>query len=100
MRLAFKAELWRWKGQAPAAWHFLTLPADEAGLIRMAMPKGRARGWGSLRVRATIGATTFTTSLFPDKTSGSYLLPVKAEVRAREALVPGQVVDVDLALDL
>lgn len=100
MRLTFTAPLWLWKGQAPAAWHFVTLPPEEAGLIRMALPRGRARGWGSVRIRAMIGGTSFSTSLFPDRKTGSFLLPVKAEVRAREGLASGHDVTVSLSLDL
>jgi hypothetical protein len=96
--LTFTAPLWLWNGKG--AWHFITLPADEAGLLRMAVPKGRNRGWGSVRVRARIGETSFATSLFPDSKSGSYLLPVKADVRKAEGLRPGDAVVVTLSLDL
>ncbi|TIV12215.1 MAG: DUF1905 domain-containing protein [Mesorhizobium sp.] len=38
---------------------------------------------------AVIGKTQWTTSLFPDKTTGSLLLPVNASVRQRERLKAG-----------
>lgn len=44
------------------------------------------RGWGSLPVMATIGKTTWKTSIFPDKKRGAYLLPIKAEVRKKEEI--------------
>jgi hypothetical protein len=44
-----------------------------------------------MRVRAETGQTTWRTSLFPDSRSGAFLLPLKAEVRRRETLVPGDV---------
>ena len=43
-----------------------------------------ARGFGSLPVEVTIGKTIWQTSIFPDKYSGSYVLPVKAKVRKVE----------------
>lgn len=41
---------------------------------------------GSLPVIATIGSTSWKTSIFPDKKSSGYLLPVKAEVRKKEGI--------------
>ncbi len=47
------------------------------------------RGFGSVRVEATIGKTSWKTSIFPDSRSGTYLLPLKASVRRAEDLVDG-----------
>lgn len=46
----------------------------------------RRLGFGSIKVRVTIGETSFDTSIFPTK-DGPYLLPVKASVRKKEGLV-------------
>jgi hypothetical protein len=51
-----------------------------------------------VRVRAAIGATTWTTSVFPDSGSGSYVLPVNKAVRRAEGLDEGD--DVQVELDL
>jgi hypothetical protein len=56
------------------------------------------RGWGSLRVRATIGKTTWKTSIFPDEKSKSYVLPVKAEVRKKENIKDGEPVVLTLEI--
>ena len=72
----------------------MTLPADVADEVRAR--SGPRRGFGSVRVRASIGATTWETSVFPDTKSGSYLLPVKAEARRREGLEDGDTVAVTL----
>jgi len=93
--LTFTAPLWLWNGKG--SWHFVTLPEGEAMMIRMAVPR---RGFGSVRVKARVGDTAFATSLFPDSKSASYLLPVKADVRKSERLVPGDAVTVTLSLDL
>nr|WP_316655362.1 DUF1905 domain-containing protein [uncultured Gellertiella sp.] len=95
LHLSFQALLWLYPGKA--AWHFLTLPEAEGGLIRMAT--GPRHGFGSVRVLASIGATSWKTSIFPDKASGSFLLPVKAEVRKREKLVAGVPVPVSLIVN-
>ena len=89
------AELWL--HPRSAGWHFVTLPADLADDLR-ARAAGRARPFGSLPVRVTVGNTSWTTSVFPDTRAASYLLPVKAAVRRREALAAGDVVRVTLEL--
>jgi len=92
----FSAALWRWKGDAPASWMFLTVPADIAFAVTV---QAETRAWGSVRVTARIGATAWSTSLFPEKGSGSYLLPVKAAVRRAERLGDGDTVEVELTMD-
>ncbi len=89
----FRAAVWRWQGDS--AWHFATLPFEVSDEIEGRTAHAR-RGFGSVRVRVTIGGTTWNTSIFPDKTSESYVLPVKAVVRKAEAIATGD--DVDIAL--
>ena len=48
--------------------------------------------WGSIRVTVTIGSTRWKTWIFPDKKRGAYLLPLKAAVRAKEKIGPGDAV--------
>lgn len=97
MSYSFTAPLWRWKGDAPASWVFATLPDDIAFAIRTESAE-RRRAWGSVKVEARIGATAWTTSLFPQKETGSYLLPVKAAVRNAEALSDDNTVAIMLDL--
>lgn len=66
-------------------WRFLGLPL-QAGKEIKALYGTHARGWGSLPVSVTVGGTTWETSIFPDKQSGTYLLPLKAQVRKKEGL--------------
>jgi hypothetical protein len=68
-----------------AGWRFLLLPKKDGQEIKEKYGR-HARGWGSLPVSATIGKTTWDTSIFPDKRSGSYLLPLKAKVRKAEKI--------------
>ena len=85
-----------WLAEAEAAWHFVTVPADLADEVR-ARTAGR-RPFNSVPVRATVGSTSWETSIFADRKSGSYLLPVKATVRAREDVGAGDRVTVALEL--
>ena len=93
MRFEFQGELWLYDGIDP--WHFLTVPPDISEAIhdRAAGPRS---GFGSIRVAATIGRTTWDTSLFPDKKLGALVLPVKAAVRQGEALEAGDILTVHL----
>lgn len=92
---AFSAEVWQHPGDG--SWHFITLPADLADETR-ARTATAPRPFGSVPVRATIGATSWTTSIFADRASGSYLLPVKASVRRDEGVQAGDTVTVILDL--
>lgn len=89
----FSAAMWLYHGKG--AWHFVTLPVDVGEEIRARTAMNR-RGWGSVRVSATIGGSTWQTSIFPDKKTGSYLLPVKEDIRSAEHLHVGEQVDVSL----
>ena len=95
MEVTFEAPLWRWQGEA--AWHFVSLPEDVADEIEDS-PVDR-RGFGSVRVRVQVGSTSWATSVFPDTTRGTYLLPVKKQVRDREGLAEGDVVSVTLSTE-
>jgi hypothetical protein len=43
-----------------------------------------------------VGATTWTTSLFPDKKRGTLILPVRKQVRLKEGLGEGEMVTLHL----
>lgn len=100
----FSGPLWVWRGGAdgsglPAkgAWYFITIDGSVAAAIRAATA-GRTGGFGSVKVVARVGATSWQTSLFPSKDAGGYLLPVKAAVRRAESLVEAQSAEVHLTL--
>jgi Domain of unknown function (DUF1905) len=95
VRVAFDAELWLWDARRADAWTFVTLPAEESAEIGD-LAGGVRRGFGSLRVRATIGSSTWTTSIFPGK--AGYVLPVKRPVRVAEALDVGDTATVTVEL--
>ena len=84
MRVVFEAELWRWEARQTQTWAFVSLPASHGEEIRD-LASGLRRGFGSLRVRATIGSSSWRTSIFPGSQDG-YVLPVKRAVRVAEDL--------------
>lgn len=91
--------LWLWN-EGKGSWHFLTIEGSAEAELRYAALSfhgGARRGFGSIRVRATIGETCWDTSVFPIK-AGGFVLPVKAAVRKAEGIGAGDEVEVRLEL--
>jgi hypothetical protein len=88
-----RAKVWRWKGDG--GWHFVTLPVKTAAEIRKRFG-ATAKGWGSIRVRASVGDTEWNTSLFPAREAKSYLFAIKADVRKAEAISEGDTISAKL----
>ena len=82
MEFTFKAKMWEWRGPAP--FYFMSLPEQSAQEIQEQSAE-ITYGWGMIPVTATIGKTTFETSMF--RKNGTYVLPIKNMVRLPEALV-------------
>ena len=97
VKVVFDAELWRWDARRSETWVFVSLPAEESEEIRD-LAGGLRRGFGSLRVRVTIGSSTWTTSIFPGSSGGSYALPLKRSIRVAEALDVGDSTTVTIEL--
>ena len=95
--VAFDAELWIWDARRADTWTFVSLPTEASEDIRD-LASGPRRGFGSLRVRVTVGESTWKTSIFPDSARGSYVLPIKRSVRTAEALQPGDVATLTVEL--
>lgn len=94
--IAFTSLLWIWRSDAAGSWYFVTVPEEMSGEIK-AHAFESPRGFGSVRVEATIGQLVWRTSVFP-LNSGGYLLPVKAEVRRKAGISAGDEVTVALEL--
>jgi hypothetical protein len=93
-RHVFRARIWEHSPGDPGSWHFLTLPAELSEDIEV--EAGPPEGFGSVRVEVTVGTTTWRTSVFPDKASGRYVLPMKKPVRRAEGLHAGDTCEVEL----
>lgn len=93
--LDFTSNLWVWDG--PAAWYFVTVPEKESKLIRDRF-RHVHRGWGSIPVTVQIGESTWKTSIFWEK-KGTYLLPIKKEIRTKEKLITNKKVEVKLGFE-
>ncbi len=88
--------MWLYPGET-GNWHFISLPKKAAAEIKKSFG-GLSRGWGSLRIEAIIGKTSWKTSVFPNKKRGTYVLPIKADVRKKEDINAGDKVKVKLTI--
>jgi Domain of unknown function (DUF1905) len=88
VKVIFDAELWPLDARRADAWIME---------IRDLVGGRRGPGFGSVRVRATIGTSTWATSIFPAKDAG-YVLPVKRPVRVAEGLEAGDLAAVTVEL--
>lgn len=95
MELTFSGTVVEWRGPAPH--QFVRMPEDLADDIAD-VAGAVSYGWGCIPVRCTTGSTTWTTSLFPK--DGSYLVPVKLDVRRREGIDVGSTIELTVVVDV
>ena len=69
-------------------WYFVPITKKVGLEIRKEFGTSH-RGFGSIPVEVIVGKTVWATSIFPDKYSGSYILPLKAKVRKSEGIYSG-----------
>jgi len=92
-----KAKVWLYSGAA-SSWHFVSVPKKESDYIRERF-ESEKRGFGSIRVTVTIGTIVWKTSIFPDsKNTGTYFLPLKAEVRKKAGIQDGDTINFTLEI--
>jgi len=96
----FTGTIWVWQarsGEKPVCWFFVTVEGQTAAEIKLAA-LGLTAGFGSLPVRATIGVTTWRTSIFPHREAGGWILPLKAAVRKSTDVGEGDAIEVTLEI--
>lgn len=92
--MRFTGEMWEYK-ITKGAWFFITLPIDAAAYV--GFYASGAKGYGTQPVTVKVGETQWQTSVFPDKKSGSFFLPIKAAVRKIEKMNVGETFTVQFA---
>jgi len=90
----FKSKVWLWN-EGKGSWHFATVPLELSKHIKgFSMPR---KGFGSIPVIVTVGKTKWKTSIFPEK-KGTYVLPIKKEVRNKEKISANDNIEVTITL--
>lgn len=96
MRYRFDSEVRRWEARRDD-WFFADVPPEASAEIHE-WASGRPRaGFGAVKVRARIGATEWSTSIFPADPS-HYSLALNARVRRVEGIEPGSTITVELEI--
>jgi len=89
MDIEASGEVFEWRGPSP--FHFVAVTGAAADDVR-ARAAAATYGWGMVPVECRLGATTFTTSLWPK--GDAYYLPLKDSVRRSEGIAIGDHVTV------
>ena len=95
MHFEFSGVIFHWRGPAP--YLFVKVPPGESEEIK-AVSRLVTYGWGVIPVRVRVGATEWTTSLFPK--DGSYLVPIRMSAQKAEGLKEGDTVELRLEIRL
>ncbi len=88
-----REKVWVWPGVS--AWHFVTLSKTLSAEIKDGGAKKRV---GFVPIEATLGETTWRTSLFPHTSEGTYLLAVKKQVRKKESVLAGDTLSISFKI--
>ncbi|MHA7819876.1 MAG: DUF1905 domain-containing protein [Erythrobacter sp.] len=98
--IAATLPLKRWQGDK-AVYHLVSFTGPEAEALAghalmHRLEYGRARGFGSIKVTARIGSTSWKTSVFPQDKQSEWILLVSKKVMRAEDLAPGDELTVEV----
>jgi hypothetical protein len=86
-----KGKVWRWPGVG--GWHFVYVEKELSETLKKEGVKHKY-GSGFLAVTAKLGQTSWDTALFPHTKEGVYLLSIKSQIRKKEDIFEGDMVEV------
>ena len=86
-----------WKHDSPGGWYFVSLPKTLSKEIRENL-KWQEEGWGRMKVSAQIGELVWETAIWYDTKIGTYILPIKSEIRKKTDIKVNQKFDMNIWL--
>ena len=95
IKYTFSEKVWQHTG--PGGWYFVSLPENISKEIRKLL-KSEEEGWGRLKATAQTGKSEWKTAIWFDSKRNTYLLGLKAEIRKRENIEIGKVIEVTVLL--
>ncbi|QZD91969.1 DUF1905 domain-containing protein [Qipengyuania xiapuensis] len=100
--LACTLPLRRWQGDR-GTYHLVTITGEAAEAIAAhalmhRLEFGTQRGFGSVKVMASVGRTNWKTSVFPQREKSEWVLLVSKKVMRAEDLAEGDPVELELEL--
>ncbi|HYD02959.1 MAG TPA: DUF1905 domain-containing protein [Alphaproteobacteria bacterium] len=81
------------KYPGPGGWFFVIVPKNIGEKIQKSAPK--INNWGFVKVKMTLGKTSWESSIFPDKKHG-FLIAIKADIRKKENINNGDKVKIKI----
>lgn len=87
-------KVWIWPTNS-APWFFVYI---DGYVLQNVLKVAQKHHMGMIRVRASIGHTSWETSLFPHRKEGCYIMPIKKSVREKEDVWDGDMVQILLVL--
>jgi len=85
----FSGKLWR--HSASLGWYFISMPKNISKEIRDQL-QWQEEGWGRMKASAEINGQRWETSIWFDKKTETYLLPIKAVIRKNLKLKEGMII--------
>lgn len=86
-----------WKHSANNGWYFVSLPKELGTELRNNL-RWQEQGWGRMHAEAKIGTSTWKTAIWFDTKLGTYLLPLKQEIRKKEKIEIENVLCVEISI--
>ncbi len=80
-----------WKHNANGGWIFVSLPIGVTKEIRENL-RWQEEGWGRMKATAVVNGMKWDTPIWFDKKHGTYLLPLKADIRKKADLKLGDTI--------
>ena len=96
---SFKDDVKIYPSEKGSGWYYVLLPKKDYGEIREIASQFR-RGFGSVKVQATLGDSSWKTSIFPDTERKQFILFLKKQVRLQNEISLGNVVSGEIYLIL
>lgn len=93
-RFLFTSKTLIWPGTTSL--HYVTITAELGRKIK-GLSEGPRRGFGAIKVEATLGFTSWQTSIFPIREKG-YILLLNRRIREKENIYEGKKVEVKIQL--
>ena len=93
---SFKSTLRSWNADG-SGWIYVAVPTKYYSEIKQFTPPN-TRGFGSIKVQARLGASTWQTSIFPDAQAKRYILFIKKPMRQAENVERGDRITVAVEL--
>lgn len=88
-----KSEVWRWPGLG--GWYFVYV---DRKLNEKIKNLGTRYGSGFIKIKATLGKTSWDTALFPYKKENVFLISIKSSVRKKEIVEIGDILKIKFEL--